>query len=115
MGLGSGIRKKPIPDSGSRVRIPDPQHCPKSFPTYGTVYRIIGGFLYAATSSLKRLTGRIFTISKCFHRSMPKLYLLLSPQQKSKNFSKIISAYTESTDLICKTFKKINDLLTQSL
>jgi hypothetical protein len=28
IGLGSGIRKKPIPDVGSkRRRIPDPQHC----------------------------------------------------------------------------------------
>jgi hypothetical protein len=43
----------------------------KSSPAYGTVYRIIGGFLYAATSSLKRVTGRIFTSSKCFHRSKP--------------------------------------------
>jgi hypothetical protein len=29
--------------------------------------------------NLKRVTGRIFTISKCFHRSKPKLYLLISP------------------------------------
>jgi hypothetical protein len=28
----------------------------KSSPAYGIVYRIIGGFLYAATSSLKRVT-----------------------------------------------------------
>ncbi len=28
---------------------------------------------------LKRVTGRLFTISKCFHRSKPKLYLLFSP------------------------------------
>jgi hypothetical protein len=41
--------------------------------------RIIGGFLYAATSSLKRVTERIFTISKCFHRSKPKLYHLIAP------------------------------------
>ncbi len=33
---------------------------------YGTVYRITGGFLNAAKSSLKRVTGRIFTIRKCF-------------------------------------------------
>jgi hypothetical protein len=41
--------------------------------------KITGRFLYAATSSLKRVTGRIFTISKCFHRSKPKLNLLISP------------------------------------
>jgi hypothetical protein len=51
----------------------------KSSPAYGTVYKIIGGFLYAATSSMKSVTGGIFTISKCFHRSKPKLYLLISP------------------------------------
>jgi hypothetical protein len=50
-----------------------------AFENISTVYRIIGGFLYAATSSLKRVTGKIFTISKCFHRSKPKLYLLISP------------------------------------
>jgi hypothetical protein len=51
----------------------------KSSSAYGTVYKIIGGFLYAATRSLKRVAGRIFTISKCFHRSKPKLFLLISP------------------------------------
>jgi hypothetical protein len=52
-----------------------PKHASKSSPAYGTVYRIIGGFLYAATSSLKRVTGRIFTISNCFHRSKLNFYL----------------------------------------
>jgi hypothetical protein len=66
----------------------------KSSPAYRTFYRIIGGFLYAATSSLKRVTGRIFTISKCFHRSNPKLYLLISPKQGSKKILKTIGAYT---------------------
>jgi hypothetical protein len=51
----------------------------KSSPPYGTIYRITGGFLYAATSSLKRDIGRIFTISKSFHKSKPKLCLLFSP------------------------------------
>ncbi len=47
-------------------------------PAYGIVYRIIGGFLYAATSSLRRVTGRIVTITECFQRSKPKLYLVMS-------------------------------------
>ncbi len=51
----------------------------KSSPAYGTVYKIIGGFLYAATRSLKMVAGRIFTISTCFHRSKPNFYLLISP------------------------------------
>ncbi len=50
----------------------------KSYPAYGTIFRITDGFLYAAISNLKRVTGRIFTINKCFHRSKPKLYLLCS-------------------------------------
>jgi hypothetical protein len=40
MGLGSGIRKKPIPDPGSRgqkstdqIPVPDPQHWPKGYKT----------------------------------------------------------------------------------
>jgi hypothetical protein len=41
-----------------------------------TIYRITGGSLYAATSNMKRVSGRIFTISKCFHKSKPKLNLL---------------------------------------
>jgi hypothetical protein len=70
----------------------------------------MSGFLYAATSSLKRDTGRIFTVSKCFHRSKPKLHLLFPPQNL-----KTIGAYIESTDLIFKIFKKIILLVTQSL
>jgi hypothetical protein len=61
-----------------------------------------GGFQYAATSNLKRITGRIFT---SFNFSIIR---------KQKKF-KTIGAYTESTDLIFKTFKKIIDLVTQSL
>jgi hypothetical protein len=52
---------------------------PASSPAYGINYRITGGFLNAAISILKRVTGKIFTISTCFHRSKPKLYLLISP------------------------------------
>jgi hypothetical protein len=52
----------------SRIRIPHPIPSNTS-PAYGTIYRITGGFLYAATTSnVKRVTGRIFKISKCFHR-----------------------------------------------
>jgi hypothetical protein len=48
-------------------------------PAHGIILRITGGFLNTAISILKRVTGKIFTISKCFHRSKPKLYLLISP------------------------------------
>jgi hypothetical protein len=46
--------------------------------------QITCGFLYAATSNLKRVTVRIFTINKCFHRSKPKSNLLFSPLQGSR-------------------------------
>ncbi len=62
-------------------------------------YRITGGFLYAATSILKRVTGRVFTISKCFHISKPKLYLLFSPYQGSTKFFQL-SAHIQKV-LIC--------------
>jgi hypothetical protein len=48
------------------------------------IYRITGGFLYAATSNLKRVAERIFTISKCFHRSRPKLFFPLHNKAATK-------------------------------
>jgi hypothetical protein len=42
-------------------------------PCYRPVFSVTGGFLYAATGPVKRVTGRIFKISKCFHRSKEKL------------------------------------------
>jgi hypothetical protein len=48
------------------------------------IYRITGGFLYSATSNLKRVTERIFTISKCFHRSRPKLFFTLDNKAAKK-------------------------------
>ncbi len=36
------------------------------------LFKITGGFLNAATSILKRVSVRIFKISKCFHRSKQK-------------------------------------------
>jgi hypothetical protein len=61
------------------------KHPSKSSTAYATIYRITGGFLYAATSNLKRLTGKNFTMSKCFHRSKPKL--LCSPKQSNKKLT----------------------------
>jgi hypothetical protein len=39
----------------------------------GTNLRVTGGFLYATTSSLKRVTVMTFRISKYFHRNKSKL------------------------------------------
>jgi hypothetical protein len=37
------------------------------------LFKITGGFLNAATSILKRVSVRIFKISKCFHKSKQKI------------------------------------------
>jgi hypothetical protein len=50
-----------------------------SSPANGTMYRIPGGFLNAATSILKVVSVRIFKISKCFHGSKQKLEFPFSP------------------------------------
>jgi hypothetical protein len=55
-----------------------------SAPAYGTIYRITGSFLNAATSILKRVSVRIFKIHKCFHRSKQKLEFPFSPEQGTK-------------------------------
>jgi hypothetical protein len=41
----------------------------ESQPGSGASFTVTDGFLNAATSSLKRVTGRILKISKCFQRS----------------------------------------------
>jgi hypothetical protein len=41
----------------------------------GTNLKVTGGFLYAATSSLKRVTVMTFRISKYFYRSKLKLLI----------------------------------------
>jgi hypothetical protein len=51
----------------------------ESHPGNGASFTVTDGFLYAATSSLKMVTGRIFKISKWFQRSKPRLYLPFSP------------------------------------
>jgi hypothetical protein len=40
----------------------------------GTVYRITGGFLYAATSSLKRVTGRFSQLASVFIEACLNLF-----------------------------------------
>jgi hypothetical protein len=49
-----------------------------------------------------------------FLRSKPKLHLYFLHNKAAKKF-KTIGAYTQSTDLIFKTFKKIIHLMTQTL
>jgi hypothetical protein len=41
-------------------------------PAYGTIYRITGGFLNAATSILKSVLVRIFIISRVFLKEQAK-------------------------------------------
>jgi hypothetical protein len=57
----------------------------------------------------------IFRISKCFHRSKQELKKIFFLTIKMQIKLKTISACTQSTDLIFKTFKKIIHLGTLSL
>ena len=78
----------------------------ESHPGYGASFTITGGFLNAETSSLKRLTGRIFKISKCFKEATQDFIFHFLHNKAAKKL-KTIGAYTESTDFIFKTFKKL--------
>jgi hypothetical protein len=49
---------------------------------------------------------KIFIISKCFHRSKQELISTFRYIEDAKKL-KTIGAYTESTDLIFKAFKKL--------
>ncbi len=68
------------------------------------LFKITGGFLNAATSTLKRVSVRIFKISKCFHRSKQIINFYFLYNKALKNLE-TISAYTESTDFTSRTFK----------
>jgi hypothetical protein len=62
----------------------------------GTCSRVTGGFLYAATISLKRVTVMTFRISKYFHRSKSKLrydFLNNKEAQKLKNHQRTYRKY----------------------
>jgi hypothetical protein len=58
-----------IPSSDSQ-----PSHILESQAVSGTTFRVTGGCLTVGTSFMKRLTGRIFRISKKFYKSKQKLY-----------------------------------------
>jgi hypothetical protein len=66
---------------------------------YGTTFWDTGGSQKARTSSLKRVTGRNFTISIWFHRSKQKLWLNFLHRKTTKNY-KTISAQSKSNVLI---------------
>jgi hypothetical protein len=51
----------------------------------GTILRIKGGFLYIASSSLKRVTETIVRISKCFHKSLKPSEIIFSTTRQAKN------------------------------
>jgi hypothetical protein len=70
--------------------------------TYGDT----GGYQKAGTSSLKRVTGRIFTVSKWFHWSKQKLYLGIFCTKRQPNIVKTGSTRSKSIVSIFRTFKK---------
>ncbi len=95
MSLNSAFEKatlnhQPVMKSNTVTRL-------KSSPAYGSTYRITAGFLYAATSNLKRVTERIFTNSKRFKQAYA-----------AKKF-KTIGPYSESNDLIFRTSSSNED------
>jgi hypothetical protein len=75
-----------------------------SQPAFGTTFDDIGGCQKAETSSLKRVTGRNFTISKLFHRRKQKLNFYFN--HKKKKIGKTISTHSESIVSIFRTIKK---------
>jgi hypothetical protein len=81
---------------------------------YGASFTVTGGLLTAETSSLKRVSGRIFKISTCFKEATQDFIFHFLRNKAAKKL-KTIGVYTESTDFIFKTFKKIIHLVTLSL
>jgi hypothetical protein len=65
----------------------------------GASFIVTGEFPNAVTSSLKRVTGRIFKNSKCFQRSKPRLCVFHFLHNKAAKNLKSIGAYAESTVL----------------
>jgi hypothetical protein len=72
----------------------------------GLLFKITAGFLNAATSVLKRVSVRIFKISKCCHRSKQNVYFYFFSMTRHQNNLKTIGEYIESTDLNFRTYRK---------
>jgi hypothetical protein len=86
----------------------------ESHPGHEASFTVTGEFLNAATSSLKRVTGRILKLVSVFKEASQDFIFHFLHNKAAKNL-KTICAYAESTDLICKTFKKIIHLVTLSI
>ncbi len=76
-----------------------------SWPALGKAFRDTGGFRKDGTSSLKRVTGGIFTICNWFHRSKQKFYFDFLLRKTAKNCENHQRSF-KSTVLIFWTFKK---------
>jgi hypothetical protein len=70
---------------------------------FGTTFRVTGGYRKAGTSSLKRVTGKIFTISKWFYRSEAETSFWSFITKRQEKIVRTISAYSQSTVLIFRT------------
>jgi hypothetical protein len=84
----------------------------ESLAAFETLFRVIGVNLKVGTSFLKRISGRIVRIStvlvSVFREARGNLFLIFSPQKGNHILLlKTISAFTENTDFIFKTFTKI--------
>ncbi len=94
------IYKSDVPSSGLRYDISDNRQVPVRF--------FMVKFL--TSRHLKRVTGRIFTISKLFHRGKQKLC-----SERQLKFVKTMSAHSKSTILNLGPTKIFLLLLTLSL
>jgi hypothetical protein len=71
-----------------------------------------GGYQKAGTSSLKRVTGRKFTISKWFHKSKQKLQFGFLSQKDKKNWENHRGSFKKFYVSISRNFKTNIHLVT---
>ncbi len=79
----------------------------ESHPGYGASFTGTGGFPNAATSSLKRVTGRIFKICKCFRGSKQDFVFHFLHYKAAKKTWKPSAHKQKGTDTIFRTFNKL--------
>ncbi len=82
---------------------------------FRTNFWVPSGYQKAGTSSLKRVTGRIFKISQWFRRSHQKLYLGFFLHKKSKKLSRPSARIQKRLFFIFIPFKNNINLVTLSI
>jgi hypothetical protein len=70
---------------------------PESQAAFETILSVIGGFLYAATSSVKELPNNFLVFVNLFSRSKQKLYMYFSPQKSTKKNLKALTRFPRTS------------------